>query len=106
MRDPRTPQEWQEAFDLATALRMIADCKMYGLIKGGPEINLERCDRILARGAKRGLSPSKAAADLAMEYIAAVNSQPRDDNSASPGQAIAQTHPANKRRTAPAIARG
>jgi hypothetical protein len=72
-RNPRTLEEWQEAVDGAAALRMIADCKMYGLIEGGPEINVGRCDEILERGQSRGVHPSAPTEALALAYIAALN---------------------------------
>jgi hypothetical protein len=49
-RDPKTPEEWQTAVDSASALRLIADCRMYGLIDGGPSIDVARCDEIVERG--------------------------------------------------------
>lgn len=55
--DPQTDQEWQEAVNIAAALRTIADVKMYGLMEGGPEINVERCDEIVEQGAARGFTP-------------------------------------------------
>jgi hypothetical protein len=72
-RNPKTPAEWQEAVDAAAACRAIADCKMYGLIQGGPEINVERCDEILERGKARGLHPSAPSTELAIRYVAAFN---------------------------------
>jgi hypothetical protein len=71
--DPQTRAEWQDAVDGAAGLRAIADCKMYGLIDGGPVINLARCDQILERGKAKGIEPSKPAVDLAIALIAAIN---------------------------------
>lgn len=56
-RDPETPEEWQEAVDVAAFLRMLHDCKLYGLIEGGPETNIDRCDDILERGSSMGIRP-------------------------------------------------
>ena len=72
-RDPRTAAEWQEAVDGAAACRVIADCKMYGLLEGGPTVDVDRCDVILERGAARGIRPSKPAVDLAVEFLRAWN---------------------------------
>jgi hypothetical protein len=72
-RDPETPGEWQEAYDAALACRTIADCRMYGLLKGGPVIDLERCDRLIAAGEKRGLRPSRPVEQLAIGLVDAVN---------------------------------
>jgi hypothetical protein len=73
MKNPRTPKEWQEAVDMAAAARAIADCKMYGLLKGGPEIDIARCDEILERGRKRGFRPSRPVPILAVEMVSAMN---------------------------------
>jgi hypothetical protein len=73
MRDPKTSEEWQQAVDSAAAARAIADCKMYGLLEGGPQININRCDSILRRGAKRGITPSRPVTDLALELVYAIN---------------------------------
>jgi hypothetical protein len=75
VKQPRTPAEWQEAVDVAAALRAIADCKMYGLIEGGFHIKVARCDEILERGARRGVHPSRPPGELAVGYIAAYNAQ-------------------------------
>jgi hypothetical protein len=48
---------------------------MYGLIEGGPNIDVARCDEILEHGKARGVYPSKRTADLAIEMVALINSQ-------------------------------
>lgn len=58
-RDPRTPREWQDAVDAAQFCLEIESCRMYGLIEGGPEFNVERCVAILERGARKGIFPRK-----------------------------------------------
>lgn len=80
MREPETSAEWQEAVDAAAGLRAIADCKMYGLLEGGPQINVERCDDILKYGRARGVYPSKPDTDLAVAMVAAINSAPSPEN--------------------------
>jgi hypothetical protein len=71
--DPETREEWQEAVDVAVGARAIADCKMYGLLEGGPEVDVDRCDEIIERGRQRGVLPSRTVVELAAEIIAAVN---------------------------------
>lgn len=73
MKDPSTPEEWQEAVDAAAAGRALADYKMYGLVEGGPSINIARCDSILERGRCRGITPSRPALDLALALIDGIN---------------------------------
>lgn len=75
LRWPSTASEWQEAVDLAAGLRMIADCKMYGLLEGGGDIDVARCDAMLARGAERGVRPSRPVVELALGMVAAINAE-------------------------------
>lgn len=56
--DPRTLEEWQEAADGAELALLIDSCRQYGLIEGGPEYDLERCDWILKEAKKRGIVPA------------------------------------------------
>ena len=69
MKDPQTREQWQIAVDIAAGLRAIEDCKMYGLLQGGPKINLDRCDELLTRGARMGVIPSKQTIELAADLI-------------------------------------
>ena len=73
LKDPQTPAEWQEAVNVAAALRAIHDCKLYGLIQGGPEINIERCDELLEAGLDRGITPQGNRGDLAIALVQQIN---------------------------------
>jgi hypothetical protein len=73
MKQPKTGSEWQEAVDAAAACRAVADCKLYGLLEGGPVVNVARCDEILERGRARGVFPSRPVPELAIEYVCAFN---------------------------------
>jgi hypothetical protein len=84
MKNPTTPAEWQECVDLCTGLRMIADCTMYGLIEGGPKIDVRRCDDLLRRGKLRGYRPSRPAADLAIGITAAINQETENECAPKP----------------------
>lgn len=57
MKDPETPDEWQEAVDLAKTLLAIHDARLYGLIAGGPEVDANRALDLLAKGRARGIEP-------------------------------------------------
>jgi hypothetical protein len=57
-RLPRTSAEWQEAVDLAEVMALIHSARAYGLIAGGPEVNVDRCLRILKRGRELGIVPA------------------------------------------------
>ena len=52
--EPTTPEEWQLVVDAAAGFRCIAECRMYGLMKGGPEIDVQNCVHFMARGAELG----------------------------------------------------
>lgn len=57
--DPTTPAEWQEAVNWAEFWLMFDSARQYGLVIGGPEIHLPRCEEILRRGKVRGYRPSQ-----------------------------------------------
>lgn len=57
-RDPITLQQWQIAVDGAHACLLIESARLYGLVSGGPEVNVERCERIVRGGKMRGIVPA------------------------------------------------
>jgi hypothetical protein len=57
-RDPQTDAKWQEAVDLASALLHLHSARAYGLVTGGPAVNVERCEQILADGQRKGITPA------------------------------------------------
>jgi hypothetical protein len=69
-RDPQTNAEWQEAVDIASALLHLQSARAYGLVTGGPTVNVERCEQVVADGARRGVSPSP---DHVERFVAAHN---------------------------------
>ena len=60
-QDPAGSVQWQEAVDLADALLLLDSARAYGLVSGGPAVNIERCDDILKRGHDLGFRPTKDA---------------------------------------------
>jgi len=58
-RDPRTPAEWQEVVDGARAFLLLDDCRLYGLLTGGPKIDRDRCIELIERGRARGVVPQR-----------------------------------------------
>lgn len=73
--DPVTPQEWQDAVDSAHACLALDSARIYGLVVGGPRVDVDRCDQILAAGRDRGFTP---AADAVERFVAAlVETAPR-----------------------------
>jgi len=55
--DPVTPHEWQEAVDAAHLWLLIDAARQYGLVTGGPAVDVGRCEEILAAGATAGFRP-------------------------------------------------
>lgn len=56
---PQTAAEWQEAVDLAEFFLCVDAARNYGLVKGGPPVDVSRCEEILAEGKRRGTTPTK-----------------------------------------------
>lgn len=69
IRDPETPEEWQTAADAANLLLELESCRMYGLIKGGPKANIERCESILDLAANRGIHPRKLTSEEIWHFL-------------------------------------
>lgn len=66
--DPRTPAEWQDAVDSAEFCLALQSARDYGLIAGGPGVNVDRCAELLARGAAIGIFPAPLD-QLAQRYL-------------------------------------
>lgn len=62
-RNPRTPEEWQEAVDGAQACLLLDSARQYGLIEGGPGVNVDRCVGLLEHGRARGIVPTPEGVD-------------------------------------------
>ena len=58
MKEPATLEEWIEAGTLAHVYTMIHAARAYGLIEGGPDIDLERCESILEECTARDIDVS------------------------------------------------
>lgn len=54
---PETRQEWQDALDCAEGAIALDAARQYGLVRGGPKVNLDRCYQILTLGKQRGFEP-------------------------------------------------
>jgi hypothetical protein len=63
VKDPKTPAEWQEAVNLAEVMSRVHSARLYGLITGGPNIDVARCDQLLRQGSLRGYRPDPRAVD-------------------------------------------
>lgn len=71
VKQPRTTAEWQEAADLAHGSLCLESARMYGLIRGGPGVNVARCRRVLAKAQRRRIEPRPDALDRFIEELVA-----------------------------------
>lgn len=60
-----TDDEWQEAADAASLALAIDAAWQYGLIEPDPEIDVARCERVLALARSKGFEPRPLAEVLA-----------------------------------------
>jgi hypothetical protein len=70
MTEPQSSAEWQAAVDAAEACLLLESARQYGLVTGGPGINVQRCEDLLSRGEQRGIRPEAAGVDRELERIA------------------------------------
>jgi hypothetical protein len=66
---PHTPAEWQATVDAAQALLALNAARQYGLIAGGPRINVPRCQELLELGEARGFRPLPDVKDRILSEI-------------------------------------
>lgn len=66
-RNPSTPEEWQNAVDAAHALSLLHSARLYGLVVGGPEVDIERCDELRDQGLRLGVRPRPDAVERFVE---------------------------------------
>src|SRR5262249_15270056 len=58
-QDPETSAEWQQAADAAEAFIHLESARKYGLVSGGPVVDIEHCEQILRQAKRRGIVPAK-----------------------------------------------
>lgn len=62
--DPITLEEWQNAVDAADALLKLDAARQYGLVRGGPEVDADRCWDLIHRAASNyGIEPAEDAVE-------------------------------------------
>lgn len=64
---PKTPQQWQIAVDAAKGALALHDARLYGLVTGGPTVNVERCLALLEAGKEKGIRPRADAVERFIE---------------------------------------
>lgn len=53
MREPESAAEWQDAVDAAHGALALESARQYGLVAGGPVVDVVRCQLILSAGLAR-----------------------------------------------------
>lgn len=71
MNDPETDDEWREAALLARGALLLESAKAYGLVRGGPVVDVPRCEELLARASARGIEIDDH--DAAVAFVAYAN---------------------------------
>ena len=64
---PETPEQWQLAVNLAEACLLFESARQYGLITGGPIVDVPRCGEILDEGQRRGITPTVTGVEQAID---------------------------------------
>ena len=78
-QDPTTPAEWHVAALSAAGLLLIEDAKLYGFVTGGPDIDRDRCEEILALAGEHGITIGiDQATQAGLDLIASFNSEAPD----------------------------
>jgi hypothetical protein len=54
IRLPETPSEWQDAANWCEGLLALDSARQYGLVTGGPKVNVDRCIAKAERKRKAG----------------------------------------------------
>src|SRR5262245_17273512 len=65
----KTPAEWQAAVDAAGAFLVLESARLYGLVVGGPRVNVLRCEELLELGRARGFEPAPDAAERLLSEL-------------------------------------
>jgi hypothetical protein len=58
---PETDHEWQHLVDACEGALALDAARKYGLVWGGPKVNVDRCLELLLAGAARGYHPREDA---------------------------------------------
>ena len=67
--NPRTRADWQDAVDAAHGALTLESARLYGLVTGGPIVNVDRCEEIISKGKQRKIFPSEDAIKRFVESI-------------------------------------
>ena len=67
---PQTREQWHEAVDGAYSLLCLDSARQYGLVTGGPRVNVERCRAVLEQGAAMSIRPAPDAVEKLIVALA------------------------------------
>ena len=70
MKTPKRPGEWQEAADAAHGALVLDAARQYGLVTGGPVVNVARAEDLLARAKALGYVPRPEAVEMFIAGLA------------------------------------
>lgn len=73
-KTPKTVADWQTAVDAAHGALALDAARQYGLVTGGPAVDVARAEQLLADGAKRRIYPG---VDAVERFITAMLSKER-----------------------------
>jgi hypothetical protein len=68
-RDPVTPRQWRRVMAMAEACLQLESARQYGLVVGGPAVNVDRCQALLFRGRALGHAPAAGLTDAALAAL-------------------------------------
>jgi hypothetical protein len=71
---PVTDEQWQDAVDAAHALLIFDTARLYGLVTGGPKVNVELCVEIIEDGRNQGIEPRVEAIKCRLAWTKAISS--------------------------------
>ncbi len=74
-RNPKNLREWQEAADAAELFLQIDSARSYGLITGGPVVDVDRCEELLKLAARRKIRPNKDGLGLILQGLKTTGGQ-------------------------------
>ncbi len=69
VKNPVTRAEWQDAADAAYGALCLDSARQYGLVTGGPGVDVERCEQILRSAKSIGITPANDAAERFVEQL-------------------------------------
>jgi hypothetical protein len=67
--DPETPEEWRDAVEWAEVMLLLDSARKYGMVTGGPEVDVARCLELQARGQALGHVPTTPGTEARIQTL-------------------------------------